>query len=74
MNRTERLALISQLQEKLGGPVLVFITGDRPGLASQIAEDVVRPIYEHLLKLDGSKSARKINLFLLRKKLKVITR
>jgi len=64
VNRTERLVLVSQLEKKLGGPVLVFFTGDRQLLGSRIAEDAVRPMYEHLLKLDGPKPAKKINLFL----------
>jgi hypothetical protein len=64
VNRDERVQLISQIERQTGGKVLVFFTGDRPPLGSRIAEDAVRPLYEHLLNLDGQKPRRKICLFL----------
>ncbi len=54
--------LINQIQEIRKSKVVAYITGDRPFFATaRIAEDAVRPLYEHLLSIGKNK---KIDLFL----------
>ena len=53
--------LISQIQEVRNSKVITYVTGDRPIIGSRIAEDAVRPLYEHLLSVGRNK---KIDLFL----------
>lgn len=49
MPRAQRLELIKKIEQLNGSHLLAYITGDRPGAAARIAEDAVRPMYEHLL-------------------------
>lgn len=59
-------ALITELERERGSKILVYFTGDRPPLGTRIAEDVIRPMYDHLANLgfqDGQRR-RKIDLFL----------
>ena len=58
-----RRELIKKIQEKRESKVIVYFTGDRqPVFAStSIAEDAVRPLYEHLLSLGKNE---KIDLYL----------
>lgn len=44
-----------------GSQVITYITSDRPPIAARIAEDAVRPLYDHLVALDAPK---KIDLFI----------
>lgn len=53
--------LIKQIQEINDSKVIAYITGDRQPIGSIIAEDAVRPLYEHLLSI---KNNRKIDLLL----------
>lgn len=41
--------LIRQIQNERSSKVITYITGDRHPFGSRIAEDAVRPLYEHLL-------------------------
>lgn len=41
--------LIKQIQSLRNSKVITYITGDRQPIGSRIAEDAVRPLYEHLL-------------------------
>jgi len=41
--------LIKQIQNERSSKVITYITGDRSPFGSRIAEDAVRPLYEHLL-------------------------
>lgn len=41
--------LIKQIQNLRNSKVITYITGDRQPTSSRIAEDAVRPLYEHLL-------------------------
>lgn len=41
MSIESRTALISRLQQVLGTPVICYLTGDRPGLQTQIGGDVI---------------------------------
>ena len=50
---TEVKNLIKKIEEIRGSRVIVYITGDRPGLSAPIAEDVIRPMYDHLLGIDA---------------------
>src|SRR4030042_4032197 len=53
--------LIRQIQEIRSSKVITYITGDRQPIGSIIAEDAVRPLYEHLLSIGKNE---KIDLFL----------
>ncbi len=65
MSRQDRIKLINEIQKRRDSHVVVYFTGDRQPIGSRIAEDAVRPLYEHLLALAGAPPARKrIDLFL----------
>lgn len=53
--------LIKQIQAIRSSKVIAYITGDRQPISSIIAEDAVRPLYEHLLSIGKNE---KIDLFL----------
>jgi hypothetical protein len=53
--------LIEQIQDIRSSKVISYITGDRQPIGSIIAEDAVRPLYEHLLSIGKNE---KIDLFL----------
>ncbi|MDP2753194.1 MAG: hypothetical protein Q8P40_02255 [Nitrospirota bacterium] len=56
-----RKDLIKQIQERRKSRLIVYFTGDRNTAVARIAEDAVRPLYEHLLSVGKTK---KIELFL----------
>ncbi len=56
-----RKDIIKQIQEKRGSKVIVYFTGDRQMAMARIAEDAVRPLYDHLQTIGKTP---KIDLFL----------
>ncbi len=48
MSRSERLGLIREIEEHRRSKVITFFLGDRQNLVTAIADDAVRPIYEHM--------------------------
>ena len=57
--------IIKKLEEIRESKVIVYFTGDRePYFKTQIGEDAVRPLYDHLLKLDFETEKKRIDLFL----------
>lgn len=58
------IELIRDLERERKSKVIVYFTGDRKPFASRIAEDTIRPLYEHLLNLDFDKGKKIIDLFL----------
>ena len=65
MSRESRTTLLKKIQELRNSNVLVYFTGDRRPTSAAIAEDAVRPLYEHLLALAETTPQRgKIDLFL----------
>jgi hypothetical protein len=56
-----RKSLIKTIQETRGSKLIVYFTGDRRFAGAMIAEDAVRPLYEHLLSIGKN---TKIDLFL----------
>ena len=66
MNSQEQIGatLIGDLEKERGSKVIVYFTGDRQPFGSRIAEDVVRPLYEHLVNLDFNEGSKVIELFL----------
>jgi hypothetical protein len=64
MSRAARLEIITKLEELRGSRVLAYCTSDRFGLSAQIAEDVLRPMYKHLLSMAGDDKLEKLDLFL----------
>jgi ATP-dependent protease ClpP protease subunit len=57
----ERKNLIKQIQQIKGSKVIVYFTGDRVPISARIAEDAVRPLFEHILSIGRNE---KIDLFL----------
>jgi len=58
-------SIIKKIEETRRSKVIVYFTGDRFPFPARIAEDAVRPLYDHLLALDSSNSKiKKIDLFL----------
>ena len=66
MNNQQQIGakLIKDLEKKRGNKVIVYFTGDRRPFGSRIAEDAVRPLYEHLMNLDFDEREKVIDLFL----------
>jgi len=66
MNNQQQIGakLIKDLEKKRGNKVIVYFTGDRHPFGSRIAEDAVRPLYEHLMNLDFDERGKVIDLFL----------
>ena len=60
MGRKQRIDLIRKIERQTNSKVLVYITGDRRGLETKIASDVIPYIYKHLKKIGN---VSKINLF-----------
>lgn len=58
MSRARRLELIEGIEQLNGSHLLAYITGDRPGAAARIAEDAVRPMYEHLFAFANATSKK----------------
>lgn len=46
-----RKDIIKQIQEVRGSKVIVYFTGDRQLAMARLAEDAVRPLYDHLLSI-----------------------
>lgn len=59
--RADRLDLYKQLEEKRNSKLLVYVTGTRQGLETQIANDVLSRFSEHLDKIGDT---NKISLYL----------
>ena len=53
--------MIKQIQSIKKSKVIVYFTGDRQLAGARIAEDAVRPLYDHLLSIDKN---AKVDLFL----------
>lgn len=66
MNKDAQIGdkLIQEIEQKRGSRVIVYFTGDRHPFGARIAEDAVRPLYDHLLDLKFEGENRKIDLFL----------
>ena len=48
MTRKERMDLIENIQNVRGSKVVVYITGDRPNLVTQIGTDIFPFLHQHL--------------------------
>lgn len=62
----DRLKIIQSIEKTRGSKVLCLLTSLRPNLPSQIAEDMVRQIFEHLLLMKGEETGKfkSIDVFL----------
>lgn len=58
---SDRLGMYGQLEAARGSKLIVYVTGDRPGLETQIARDVIDLFVDHL---DSIGVTHKISLFL----------
>lgn len=60
----ERVKLLEAIEEKRKSKVLVYFCADRPIQGSQIANDAIRPLYEHLLAMVPSPKIATLDLYL----------
>ena len=63
MSLEKRIALIRKIEALRGSTVMAFLTGLRPGVIGNIADDSVRVFFDHLLKLPRRPVA-KLDIFL----------
>jgi hypothetical protein len=61
---TNRLELYKKLEELRNSKLLVYITGDRPGLGTQIHPEVLDYLADHLDQITSRKRVKKISLLL----------
>src|ERR1043166_637903 len=64
MAKAERVQLIQQLQAERESSVITYFCGDRKPLGSQIHEDMLRPMYDHLLRISPNGKVKHLDLFL----------
>lgn len=66
MNKFKNIGskLIKKIEKERKSKVIIYFTGDRKPFGSIIAEDAVRPLYEHLLNLDFNEENKVIDLFI----------
>jgi hypothetical protein len=60
----QRAILLRQLEAMRASKVLLYVTGDRPGLATQIHPEVLDLFVDHLDSMSGKRSVGKVSLFL----------
>jgi hypothetical protein len=63
MSRPDRVKLIKQIEEMRGSTVLCYLTSLRQNVPSQMSDDAVRVIFDHLLRLP-SRPVPKLDIFL----------
>lgn len=64
-SRNHRLELIKKIEQERNSKVLVYFCGDRPLASANIADDAIRPLYDHLLALSiSAKDVETIDLYL----------
>ncbi|MCL4852443.1 MAG: hypothetical protein KJZ78_13810 [Bryobacteraceae bacterium] len=63
MSRTDRLTLIRKIEETRGSTVICYLTSLRPNVPSQMSDDAVRVMFDHLLRLP-SRPVPKLDIFL----------
>ena len=61
MARSERVELIRHIEQLEGARLISYICSDRQGASGQIAEDAVRPMYDHVRRIG---KVDKLDLFL----------
>jgi len=66
MSYNERVHLIEQIEQQNESRVIILVTGDRPIAPTVIADDSLRPLYDHLLRIrqEESGKAKRIDLIL----------
>ena len=55
MSSATRRAILGKIEALRGTKVLSYVTGDRAPAKAQIGDDAVRPLYEHLRRIDSTK-------------------
>jgi len=60
----QRLRVIKDIETKRNSKIIGYFTGDRKPFGARIAEDAVRPIYDHLRTLEFGNNRRIIDMFL----------
>lgn len=62
MGTQDRKRLIEEIEKERNSKVVVFFYGDRPLAPTQIADDAIRPMYDHLRSFD--RKPEKLDLYL----------
>lgn len=62
--RKTRIELIQKIEEERKSRVVVYFCGDRAVARSRIANDAIRPLYDHLLAVSSSSKVKNLDLFL----------
>jgi len=63
MSREKRKELISTIETNRKSKLIAYITSDRPNLSSQIAEDIIPIIYDHIRSI-SPEERKNIDLFI----------
>ena len=58
------MPIVAEWETQRKSSALIYFTGDRQPFGARVAEDAVRPMYDHLLALADSRKPEKIDLFL----------
>ncbi len=61
MSRERRIDLLRRLEKQLESRVIVLVLGDRQAALTQLADDSIRPLYDHLIQIG---KVKKLQLFL----------
>jgi hypothetical protein len=62
MSAEDRQRLIAEIERRRNSKVIVYFCGDRPMASTAIADDVIRPMYDHLRALEAK--PEKLDLYL----------
>ena len=63
MSRATRKNILEKIEQRRTSKVLCYVTGDRAPVPAQIGDDAVRPLYEHLRRIDATE---KLDFFISR--------
>ena len=65
MPENERIELIREIEKARGARVITLFYGDRGIAGTDIADDALRPLYDHLLDISGTSASRAENIDLI---------
>ncbi len=63
-NKNLGFDIIAELESKRKSKIIVYFTGDRQPFGARLAEDAIRPLYDHLLNLNFENGKKIIDLFI----------
>lgn len=60
----DRQKFITEIEKLRGSRLITLVTSDRPVAPTQIADDLLEPLYEHILKINSERPTKMIDLLL----------